>query len=430
MAFDRLDYTPEGVLIEDEVVEIPSPLGKVSLQHDLFLETDLVVKVGETILVKGTDYELVDYDDLWKAYTAINFLSNAGETASVTYKAIGDYVEAEDMNSKADKEDFRFPTVDEKDALAGTSGTPASDNKYVTNSDPRNSDERTPTSHNLVDTTKHPVTGLIAGHVLRASGATTYAFAQLSHGDLGSVGATDHHSNANDPSSDQKAALVGTSGTPSSTNKYVTNADSRMTNSRDPNPHNHAASEVTSGTLAVARGGTNIGSYTTNNYIRASGPTTLEQRTPAQVLSDIGGIGKVEDDTTPKLGGNLDANSKIISAAVFKGYHETIKAHGNSTGTVTLDLNDGNVHSLTQTGNITIAFSNWPASGTNGSITLIAHHDSTERTWTWPASVVWPDGEPPDMSGTDTTTILTFTTINGGTTVYGFVAGQNFGAGS
>lgn len=53
--------------------------------------------------------------------------------------------------------------------------------------------------------------------------------------------------------------------------------------------HNHSAAHITSGTLAVARGGTNIGSYTTNNYIRAAGATTLEQRTPAQVLADIGG---------------------------------------------------------------------------------------------------------------------------------------------
>lgn len=54
--------------------------------------------------------------------------------------------------------------------------------------------------------------------------------------------------------------------------------------------HTHAASDITSATLAVARGGTGIASYTTNNYIRAAGATTLEQRTPAQVVSDIGGV--------------------------------------------------------------------------------------------------------------------------------------------
>ncbi len=45
------------------------------------------------------------------------------------------------------------------------------------------------------------------------------------------------HSPANDPSVDQKAALAGTGGTPSNTNRYVTDQDSRMTNSRTPATH-------------------------------------------------------------------------------------------------------------------------------------------------------------------------------------------------
>ena len=39
--------------------------------------------------------------------------------------------------------------------------------------------------------------------------------------------------------------------------------------------HTHAASDISSGTLAVARGGTNMGSYTTGDLIYASGSTTL-----------------------------------------------------------------------------------------------------------------------------------------------------------
>jgi hypothetical protein len=50
----------------------------------------------------------------------------------------------------------------------------------------------------------------------------------VAHADTTGQTATDHHSNANDPSSDEKAALVGTSGTPSVSNKYVTNDDSRL----------------------------------------------------------------------------------------------------------------------------------------------------------------------------------------------------------
>jgi len=52
-----------------------------------------------------------------------------------------------DLGNKANLTDSRFPTSDEKAALAGTNGAPGATNKYVTNSDPRNADARTPTAH-------------------------------------------------------------------------------------------------------------------------------------------------------------------------------------------------------------------------------------------------------------------------------------------
>jgi hypothetical protein len=42
--------------------------------------------------------------------------------------------------------DTRIPTQNENDALQGTNGAPSNANRYVTDSDPRNSDARTPTS--------------------------------------------------------------------------------------------------------------------------------------------------------------------------------------------------------------------------------------------------------------------------------------------
>jgi hypothetical protein len=50
----------------------------------------------------------------------------------------------------------------------------------------------------------------------------------------------DTHSNASDPTLDQKSALGGTSGTPSLTNKYVTNEDSRNADARTPTSHGNA----------------------------------------------------------------------------------------------------------------------------------------------------------------------------------------------
>lgn len=45
------------------------------------------------------------------------------------------------------------------------------------------------------------------------------------------------HSNANDPTAEQKAALTGTAGSPSMNNRFVTDIDSRLTNARPPSQH-------------------------------------------------------------------------------------------------------------------------------------------------------------------------------------------------
>ena len=54
------------------------------------------------------------------------------------------------------------------------------------------------------------------------------------------------------------------------------------------NSHTHDTAQITSGTLPVSRGGTGLSSYTTGYFLRASSGSTLAQRSPAQVLADIG----------------------------------------------------------------------------------------------------------------------------------------------
>ncbi len=53
-------------------------------------------------------------------------------------------------------------------------------------------DAQTPVAHLLVSA-YHTAAGLTTGYVVRASAATTFAWAQLQHSDLGGVGTSDHH---------------------------------------------------------------------------------------------------------------------------------------------------------------------------------------------------------------------------------------------
>jgi hypothetical protein len=156
---------------------------------------------------------------------------------SVTFIAASD-VTYENLNSNSDVgqaastvaagDDNRFPTANEKAALAGT-GTPGAGDLYVNDSDSRMTDARTPTSHGNA---QHTSTFIAAAGV-------TYENLDA-NGDIGQVASTVA---AGDDSrfatANQKAALAGT-GTPGAGDLYVNDSDSRMTDARTPTSHGNA----------------------------------------------------------------------------------------------------------------------------------------------------------------------------------------------
>lgn len=137
------------------------------------------------------------------------------------------------------------------------------------------------------------------------------------------------------------------------------------------------------------------------------------------LTSDIS-FTQLSDDTSPVLGGNLDVNSfEIVStsngniAIIPNGtgqtqttnlrYDEDIHDIGSTSGTITPDVANGNVQTITLSGNITFnAFSNAIA---GQSLTLIIDTNGTDRTIT--TTMKTPDGTDPTMSITDTTDICT-----------------------
>ncbi len=99
------------------------------------------------------------------------------------------------------------------------------------------------------------------------------------------------------------------------------------------------------------------------------------------------------------------------------------------TGTVTFDASAARKQKLTVTGSLTIAFSNWPSSGTSGEVEIELVNGAA-GTITWP-TVHWLKGD-----GTNSTTFSTMGvtiyasgtnfvsiwTSDGGTTLYGRAA--------
>jgi len=95
---------------------------------------------------------------------------------------------------------------------------------------------------------------------------------------------------------------------------------------------------------------------------------------------------------------------------------------------VTINLQDGDNFTHTLSGNTTYTFSNPAASGKVSGFTLKVIQDTTARTITWPASVDWAAATAPTLSTTSgAVDVFVFITYDGGTTYYGFTAGQAMG---
>ena len=124
-----------------------------------------------------------------------------------------------------------------------------------------------------------------------------------------------------------------------------------------------------------------------------------------------------------------DANGDVLLSEELKAksYNETYAAVTSTSNATTVDCEAGNTFSHTLTENTTFTFSNPPASGTayTMSIEIIQDASASGYTVTWPASVDFPAATAPTLTDTASAVdVFVFTTRDGGTTWYGFTAGQ------
>ena len=124
--------------------------------------------------------------------------------------------------------------------------------------------------------------------------------------------------------------------------------------------------------------------------------------------------------------GDIDVTGELI----VDSYNETYGAVTSTTNATTVNCEAGNAFSHTLTENTTFTFSNPPASGTaySFSIEIIQDASASGFTVTWPTSVDWPAATAPTLTATASAKdVFVFYTRDGGTTWYGFTAGQALG---
>lgn len=116
----------------------------------------------------------------------------------------------------------------------------------------------------------------------------------------------------------------------------------------------------------------------------------------------------------------------LSTGPTFTAYRESVQTATVSTGTYNIDLSLGNIFDITLGNNVTFTFTNPPSAGTSASVTVILRQDATgNRTATF-TGALYTDGNAPQLStGASDIDVLTFFTINGGSSYFGTFAMAN-----
>ena len=171
-------------------------------------------------------------------------------------------------------------------------------------------------------------------------------------------------------------------------------------------------------------GNTNAGTVRFNcennsHGVTVQGPAHSASATYTVKLPDTLGLTQASGLVTS------DANGVVNFDA---GTTDDVNTITSSSNAATINLQLGNVFEHDLTENVTYTFSNPGANNTATVFILKIIQDSTARTITWPGSVDWAAATAPTLTTTNNgVDVFVFFTRDGGTTYYGFTAGQAFG---
>ena len=148
----------------------------------------------------------------------------------------------------------------------------------------------------------------------------------------------------------------------------------------------------------------------------------------AVISGDLQVVGNLQVDGSAILGNApadlVQVNGTVIGAPL-KTYTETRTDPAITGGVLTLDCALGTYFKVALNANHSVAITNPPAAGRVLGLTIMFVADGTVRAITWPASVLWPSGVAPTMTGVNgKRDVITLITEDGGTTWLGVIVGQ------
>ena len=123
----------------------------------------------------------------------------------------------------------------------------------------------------------------------------------------------------------------------------------------------------------------------------------------------------------------MPLNLGLMDKATFKNYKEVDSSISPSAQRLTINLNNGNIFVVSKTSDILyFTISNVPSSSYVGNFTLIIENAvGSGGIIIWPNSIKWGNAGPPTLNTTlGNIDVVTFITLDGGTTWLGFITYQ------
>ena len=151
-------------------------------------------------------------------------------------------------------------------------------------------------------------------------------------------------------------AMDGTGSAGSSANYARGDHVHPVDTSRAAASHNHAASDITSGTLGVARGGTGRSTLTSGSFLKGNGTSAVTLRTAAQTLYDI-------------INGSTALTNSTIAA---DDYFALLDASGSTGAKITLANLLAYLQSNISAGAKTYVYTFTAANWSSGTLTIAA----------------------------------------------------------
>lgn len=125
---------------------------------------------------------------------------------------------------------------------------------------------------------------------------------------------------------------------------------------------------------------------------------------------------------TSATNASTSASAAAASAALF----DTVSVITSTSNAIACNLATARVFKHTFTEATTFTFSNPATTGTRCAFELHLFQDGTGRTPTWPGTVKWSNGTAPTVNTASKNYMVSFYTIDGGTTYIGILSAEAF----